>query len=173
MGSLPSDVRRPQALRLLSTEEVRALEPEVRCAGALLSPSTGVVDSHGLMLALQGEAEAKGASVALRTSLLGARATPEGFVIRTATRDHGHAHGRAHGHTGDDGSGANGTDGALELLASELINCAGLSAPRLARCIGGMDAERVPSAFFAKGNYYALQAPPLPRVRMPCMHILL
>ena len=55
----------------LNGDEVRQLEPNVACLAALLSPSTGIVDSHAFMLALQGHAEANGAHVALMSEVAG------------------------------------------------------------------------------------------------------
>ncbi|HSB24849.1 MAG TPA: FAD-dependent oxidoreductase, partial [Burkholderiaceae bacterium] len=66
-------------LRWLDAAEAVALEPQLRCVRALLSPSTGIVDSHGLMLALLGDAQAAGAMLALRSPALRAAVTPQGI----------------------------------------------------------------------------------------------
>ena len=58
-------------LRLLAAAEARAMEPALRCVAALHSPSTGIIDSHGLMLAYQGEAEDHGAMLALHSPVTG------------------------------------------------------------------------------------------------------
>ena len=68
-------------LTWLGPDEVRALEPEVACTGALLSPSTGIIDSHSLMLAYQGDAEDHGAFLAFNAPLQEGRITDEGFVL--------------------------------------------------------------------------------------------
>src|SRR5215468_4052797 len=61
-------------MQLLSGEAARALEPALACDAALLSPSTGIIDSHAFMLSLRGEAEEAGAAFAFRTPLVRARA---------------------------------------------------------------------------------------------------
>lgn len=68
-------------LRLLSEAEARAMEPELACKAALLSPSTGIVDSHALMLSLLGQAEQAGALLSLGTRVAGVRATGQGFEV--------------------------------------------------------------------------------------------
>src|SRR3974390_3350353 len=115
-------------LRMISAAEAQALEPAVHCTAALLSPSTGIVDSHSYMLALRGDAEAHGASLAFNAPLRSAVVTTDGFVIE-----------------------AGGSD-PLTLGCRKLINAAGLSAPALARNIAGMPQDRIPQAYFAKGN---------------------
>jgi L-2-hydroxyglutarate oxidase LhgO len=120
-------------LRWLRREEAQALEPALRCEAALLSPSTGIVDSHGLMLALQGDLEAAGGAVGLGSEVLGLRATPEGQVLRV----------RAGGEE-------------MELLAGLVVNAAGLWAPWLAARSEGLDAAHVPRAHYSKGCYFSL-----------------
>ena len=117
-------------LQLLSREQARALEPELECHAALLSPSTGIVDSHGLMLALQGDMENAGGALALLSPVASAQVESDGLLIRTA-------------------------DGT-ELLAQEVVNAAGLFAPSVASKMQGLDACHVPQAFYAKGNYFTL-----------------
>jgi L-2-hydroxyglutarate oxidase LhgO len=117
-------------LRRLSQAEAREMEPELACIGAVYSPSTGIVDSHGLMLALQGELEHAGGVVAFRSALAGAGWAPEGLRLTMQ-------------------------DGTV-LLTSVLVNCAGLSAPALALRIDGLQPQHVPAAYFAKGNYFSL-----------------
>ena len=97
-------------LRWLSAAQAQAIEPAVRCVRALFSPSTGIVDSHGLMLALLGEAEQHGAMLALDSPVLSGRVTPEGIIVRTGTRDDTDR--------GMDG----GADDGMELLAHHVIN---------------------------------------------------
>ncbi|MCS6766105.1 MAG: NAD(P)/FAD-dependent oxidoreductase [Candidatus Protistobacter heckmanni] len=130
----------------LSAEEARALEPQVSCVAALHSPMTGIIDSHGLMLALQGDAENAGAICAFNSRLGGGEVVAEGIVLRV---------------TAEDGE-------EMELLAGLVVNCAGLWAPRLARSIAGLAAEHIPQAWFAKGNYYSLAVrPPFSRLLYP------
>jgi len=68
-------------LQWLTARQAQRLEPALRCVAALLSPSTGIIDSHALMLAFQGEAEAAGAMVVLRASVLSGRVRDDGFDL--------------------------------------------------------------------------------------------
>ena len=122
-------------------EKVRSWEPELRCIAALHSPSTGIIDSHALMLAYLGDAEAHGAALALKSPLIGGEITSEGIVL----------------HTGD-----------MTLRTQLLVNSAGLRAPSVARTIEGFDRRFVPGEFYAKGNYYSLnRKPPFSRLIYP------
>ena len=139
-----------EGLRLVSAEEACELEPELRCVGgALLSPATGIVDSHGLMLALQGDAEAGGAVVALESAVEAAE------VVR--------------GSGGGSGSGIALQVGGERLLCERVVNAAGLHAPALAAALrgaGAAHAAQVPVARFARGCYFALQGQPSPFTRL-------
>ncbi|MBZ9748981.1 NAD(P)/FAD-dependent oxidoreductase [Mesorhizobium sp. CO1-1-7] len=121
-------------LALLTRAEAESLEPALRCAGALLSPSTGIVDSHALMLSLRGDAEAAGASFAFLTCVAGAAIEADG--IRIDTRD------------------ANGETFAVE--ASAFVNAAGLDAQAVASRIEGFPRDLIPRQWLARGNYFAL-----------------
>ena len=126
---------RVRDVQMLSAAEAAALEPGVRCTAALFSPSTGIVDSHSLMLALQGDLEAAGGSVGFLSELT------EGC------RDSGRFRLRVN---------AAGT--VTEVGARCLINAAGLDASRIARRISGLDPRHVPDTRFAKGNYFVYRA---------------
>jgi L-2-hydroxyglutarate oxidase LhgO len=115
---------------MLDAATVHAMEPALSCVAALHSPSTGIVDSHGLMLNLQGDFENEGGIVALGSPVVGALCLPEGVVLQMA-----------------DGS---------ELLAQTVVNAAGLTAPWLAKNFQGLAPQHVPQAYFAKGNYFTL-----------------
>jgi L-2-hydroxyglutarate oxidase LhgO len=119
-------------LRRIGPDEVAALEPEVRCVGALLSPSTGIVDSHGLMVALLGEAEAHGAMLALKSPVIAGAVLGDGLALDV------------------------GGDEPMRIHARTVVNSAGLHAPRVARAIAGLPAEHVPPSYLCKGNYYSL-----------------
>ncbi len=119
-------------LRLVSGDEARALEPALVCTAALVSPSTGIIDSHAFMLALQGDAENAGAFFAFHSPVVSGRVTDDGIVLRTGGAE------------------------PMEVRAALLVNSAGLHAPALARAIEGMPAEHVPTAYYAKGNYFSL-----------------
>jgi len=128
-------------LLLLEGREARHLEPELACEAALHSPLTGIVDSQGLMLALLAEAEAHGATLSTRSEVTRVVIGSEGAVL-----------------------GVNGCE--PDLRTRTLINCAGLEAPGLARRMEGLPQERLPQAYFARGNYFALQG------RAPFRHLI-
>ena len=114
----------------LDMAEVRALEPELSCVAALHSPSTGIVDSHALMLAYLGDAENAGAVLALKSPLQKGVVRKDGIELHVA--------------------------GAEPLLAAQVVNSAGLRAPSVARRIEGYPARLAPPELYAKGNYYTL-----------------
>ncbi len=122
-------------LRLLTRAEAQALEPQLACHAALLSPSTGIVDSHGLMLSLLGDAENAGAMLAVHSEVksLSARAEQAPAAIEVVVGEE-----------------------ATELLARTVVNAAGLHAPLLAARTQGLDACHVPTAYYAKGSYFTL-----------------
>jgi L-2-hydroxyglutarate oxidase LhgO len=119
-------------LRWLERAEVRALEPEVECVAALRSPSTGIIDSHGLMLAYQGEAEDHGAMIAFHALVTGGAVIEGGIEL------------------------AVGGPEPMRLCARSVVNSAGLHAPAVARAIQGLPPELIPPAYLCKGNYYTL-----------------
>jgi L-2-hydroxyglutarate oxidase LhgO len=119
-------------LRPLAAAEARALEPELRCAGALESPSTGIIDSHGFMLALRGDAEDRGVTIAFKSPVLSGRLIESGIELEVG--------------------GAETT----RLLARRVVNSAGLFAPRLAAMIEGFPRAQVPPSRYCKGNYFSL-----------------
>lgn len=120
-------------LAWLTAAQARALEPAVACELALHSLSTGIVDSHGLMLSLLGAAEDRGAVLSCRTRVLDARSNAGGFRLSIEA----------------DGE-------ALVLDCRELVNSAGLGAVALARGIEGLAQETLPTAWLAKGSYFTL-----------------
>ena len=119
-------------LREMSSADARAMEPNLQCDGALWSPSTGIVDSHALMLTLLGEAELNGAMLVLNTPVDSITIEESGFIVAT------------------------GGDEPMELHAREVINSAGLGSPGLAAAMEGLPAEAKPQQWTAKGNYFSL-----------------
>ena len=117
-------------LQWLRRDEARALEPALECVEALHSPSTGIVDSHALMLALQGDLENAGGLLAFNSPL--AHASCAQTAIELIANDGTH------------------------LLARTVVNAAGLHAPGLAARFDGLDARHVPQAHYAKGSYFTL-----------------
>jgi L-2-hydroxyglutarate oxidase LhgO len=121
-------------LRLLSRAEAVGLEQDLACVAALLSPSTGIVDSHALMLSLQGDAEGCDAQVAFRTRVVSGRVEGGGITLNTLSDD------------GDE----------LSLEANLVVNAAGHGAIPLARAIDGMPPAHIPRQFFARGCYFSM-----------------
>lgn len=117
-------------LVLLTRDQARALEPELECVAAVHSPSTGIVDSHALMLAMQGDLENAGGLVVLNSPLAHARFAQDAIVL-----------------VASDGT---------ELQAGSVVNAAGLRAQTLALRFAGLDAQFVPPSHYAKGNYFTL-----------------
>jgi L-2-hydroxyglutarate oxidase LhgO len=125
-------------LQPMSARQARALEPQLDCTAALFSPTSGIVDSHALMLALQGDLERGGGALALQSRVTGARFAGDGpAVLRVCT-----------------------PQGEMELAADIVVNAAGLQGPAVALTFEGLAAEHVPRARFAKGSYFALTVPP-------------
>jgi len=129
-------------LQMLTGEAARALEPALNCEAALLSPSTGIIDSHAFMLALRGDAEEAGAAFAFHTPLLGGKA--DAGRIRLDA----------------------GGEAPTSLECRLLVNAAGLGASAVARSIDGMPIDLIPPAYLAKGNYFSCSA------RAPFSHLI-
>ncbi|CAN0308714.1 unnamed protein product [Discosporangium mesarthrocarpum] len=119
-------------LEWMSPEQVTEMEPAVYCVGALWSPSTGILDSHAYMLALQGDAEEAGAMIAFMTPVTGGQVMNDGIRLDC------------------------GGDAPLSLVADLVINSAGLWAQAIAATISGIPDETVPPTYYCKGNYYTL-----------------
>lgn len=122
-------------LQALTRAEVQILEPALRCTSALLSPSTGIIDSHALMLALLGDAERHGALLAVQNAVRGGYIEEDGIVLEI---------------------GDVTTNEITCLKTGLLINAAGLSAVPLAASLEGFPTTCLPPCFYAKGNYYTL-----------------
>jgi L-2-hydroxyglutarate oxidase LhgO len=119
-------------LEMWTADRARALEPNLACVAALWSPSTGVIDSHALMLSFLGEMEDAGGMLALNSPVDAVMAKADGFVLSVGGAD------------------------PMRLKTRILVNAAGLHAPALAGGIAGLEARHVPRAAYAKGNYYTL-----------------
>jgi L-2-hydroxyglutarate oxidase LhgO len=132
-------------LKKLTAAEATAMEPSLFCTAALLSPSTGIVDGRGLMVALLGDAEAQGAVLSLNTEIAAGRI--DGGRVVLETRDTT---------TGD----------GFEISATHFVNAAGLGANRLARSLAGLSADHAPPLRLAKGNYFSVAG------RAPFSHLI-
>jgi len=119
-------------LAWIGGNEARAMEPELACVAAFHSPSTGIIDSHGLMLAYQGEAEAAGAILALRAPVLSGRIERNGFRLEVGGAE------------------------PMALACDTLVNSAGLEAPALARRLQGLPPASVPRGHYCRGVYFTL-----------------
>ncbi len=117
----------------ITGSEAAALEPALSCHAALVSPSTGIVDSHGLMLALQGDAENAGAQCVFMTPFESGRLLENGeFQLSFGGAE------------------------AMDITATTVINATGLSAPAVAKRLSGQPAELIPPAYYCKGSYFTL-----------------
>ena len=131
-----------QDIRWLDEWDAMAMEPALNCVAALLSPSTGIIDSHGLMLAYQGDAEDAGAMIAFNSPVTGGEVREGGLELRV------------------------GGDQPMTLKAREVVNAAGLFAQPVAASIEGLDPTTVPPRHFAKGNYFSMAG------RAPFSHLI-
>lgn len=117
-------------LSLLTADEAKALEPQLECRAAIHSPSTGIVDSHALMLSYQGDIESTGGMVVFHSEVQSGRCDADGIELLL----------------GDD----------TVVRCRTLVNSAGLGAPLLARNLAGLPSDLVPTPHYAKGSYFTL-----------------
>lgn len=131
-------------LQWLGAQAIRRLEPEVRGAAAILSPSTGIVDAHELMVALLADFEAQDGQLVVGSTVTGARCVPGGLELTVES--------------GDDSDA---------LVARHVVNAAGLASTDVARRIAGYPGELIPRAYFAKGSYFTCPGRPFERLVYP------
>ena len=129
-------------LQPLTAAEIHPLEPAVHALAGLYSPTTGILDSHGFMLALLGDAEQAGALLVVRTPVIGGHITSRGILLET------------------------GGDAPFTVQSRRVVNAAGLFAPDVARRIAGFPVAAIPPAFYAKGHYFTLSG------RAPFQHLV-
>lgn len=137
-----SHVNEVPGVRLLSAGEAHALEPEVACTAALLCPSSGIIDQHPYMLALQGDLENAGGTLVCDCPVRSLARTADGFLVRT------------------------GGSAATEIEARFVVNSAGLGAVALLEQIDSYPRERIPKLHLARGNYFTVAA------RSPFRHLI-
>ena len=127
-----------EGLRMLTGDQVRALEPQARALMGLWSPETGILDGHGYMLALRGEIEARGGAVAVEAPFERAEPLPDGGFRLRAGGPH-----------------------PTQLVVRQLVIAGGLGAQAAAARIEGYPAAEIPALHYGKGVYFALagQAP--------------
>jgi len=121
-----------EGLRLLTAHELAEIEPEVRCVAGLLSPATGIIDSHGLMLAYLGDAESHGAALALASPVVSGRVESDGVVLEIGGAE------------------------SMSIQCGMVVNSAGFRAQAVARSIAGIPPQTVPPTHYAIGHYYTL-----------------
>lgn len=149
IGALRGYVAKAEAngvtdLRWLSPAQLRELEPEVDCVAGFLSPSTGIVDSHALMLAYQGDAQNHGAAVVFKSPVRSSEVTGEGIILNVGGQE------------------------PMTIACTAVVNSAGLFAQDVARSIRGLPAQSIPPQYFAKAHYYTLSGkPPFRRLVYP------
>jgi L-2-hydroxyglutarate oxidase LhgO len=119
-------------LRRIPLDELRELEPAVQAVAAVYSPSTGIVDSHALMLSLQGDLERHAGTVVFLSPVLGGAVRGDGIALEV------------------------GGSEPMTILCDMLVNSAGLVAPQVARTLRGLPERTIPPQYFAKGHYYTL-----------------
>ncbi|WP_371345302.1 NAD(P)/FAD-dependent oxidoreductase [Ancylobacter sp. IITR112] len=119
-------------LQPLTGAEARALEPALHAEAALLSPSTGIIDSHALMLALRGDLEDAGGMIAFNAPILAGEVSAKGIALTVGGAE------------------------PMRLSCASFINAAGHGAVPLARALTGLPAETIPPAYFCKGSYFTL-----------------
>jgi L-2-hydroxyglutarate oxidase LhgO len=129
-------------LRWLGSNELRTLEPELAAIGAYVSPSTGIIDSHALMLAYEADLETAGGMVVLRAPVLSGHVEARGFALEIGGAE------------------------PMRLACRRLVNSAGIHAPSLARRIAGIPPASIPRDYFCRGVYFTLAG------RSPFRHLI-
>lgn len=131
-------------LALLSGAQLADMEPAVRAVAGFLSPSTGIIDAHGLMLAYLGDLELHGGALALASPVVSGKVTPEGILLHVGGAE------------------------PMSLLCTTVINSAGFHAQAVSRSIEGVRAASIPPTYYAIGHYYTLSgAAPFNRLIYP------
>jgi len=126
-----------EGLELIGANAARAMEPALECVAALHSPETGIIDSHGFMLALQGSLEDCGGMIAFNTPVINLTHTASGWEVRFGGAEPG------------------------TLVVDAVINSGGLGAQKIARATEGYSPARVPRLVLAKGNYFGFNGRPV------------
>jgi L-2-hydroxyglutarate oxidase LhgO len=129
-------------VRMISVAEAHKLEPEVRCTAALHCPTSGIIDQHPYMLALQGDMENAGGTLVCDCRVESLARLADGFLLKT------------------------GGSAATEIEARFVVNSAGLDAVDLLSRIEGYPAARIPKLYLARGNYFTVAA------RSPFKHLI-
>ncbi|GAB2221712.1 hypothetical protein Droror1_Dr00012898 [Drosera rotundifolia] len=147
---------RVDGLRMIGASEAKEMEPELHCVKALLSPASGIVDSHSLMLSLLGEAESTGATISYNTTVLGGHMEDNRVLLHvTGTQNL------------DNSSEEDALHPELVLQPKVVVNSAGLAAVALAKRLIGIEDRVIPASFFARGCYFTLA-----KTKPPFQHLI-
>ncbi|XP_068658506.1 L-2-hydroxyglutarate dehydrogenase, mitochondrial [Aristolochia californica] len=148
-----------EGLEMIEGSQAMRMEPELHCVKALLSPCSGIVDSHSLMLSFLGEAETHGATFSYNTAVIGGYVEDDKVYLHvTDSKELENCAENAH------------LQPQLILVPKLVINCVGLSALSLARRLCGLDHRVIPSSYYARGCYFTLsktRIPPFKRLIYP------
>ncbi|XP_027358717.1 L-2-hydroxyglutarate dehydrogenase, mitochondrial isoform X2 [Abrus precatorius] len=145
------------SLKMMDGAEAMKMEPELQCLKAILSPLTGIVDSHSLMLSLVGEAENLGTTFTYNSTVIGGHLKGNEICLQITETKH-----------------LNQWDGTsilhpeLVLIPKLVVNSAGLSAPALAKRFIGQQSEVIPPAYYVRGCYFMLSNTKVP----PFKHLI-
>lgn len=132
-------------LRMIESSEAKRIEPELQCVKALLSPVTGIVDTHSLMLSLVGEAENYRTTFSYNATIIGAHLEGNNFCLHVSETKHL-----------ENWDGRSLLHPELILIPRIVVNSAGLSAPALANRFDGLRSGVIPCAYYARGCYFTL-----------------
>jgi len=121
-------------IETLTAAQVKNIEPELHCVAALYSPSSGIIDSHSLMLSYLADLEHHGGKLILQSPVIGGEIVDDGICLSIGGKE------------------------PTRLTAKTVINCGGLFATQIAERIAGMPKDKVPQIYYAKGNYYSLSS---------------
>ncbi|KAG2689848.1 hypothetical protein I3760_09G158900 [Carya illinoinensis] len=134
-------------LRMIESSEAKIMEPELQCVKALLSPVSGIVDTHSLMQSLVGEAESHRTTFSFNTTVIGAHLERNNLCLHVSdTKRLENLNGRFLLHPD------------LVLIPELVVNCTGLSAPALAKRFDGLHSGVIPPAYYARGCYFTLSS---------------
>jgi L-2-hydroxyglutarate oxidase LhgO len=126
-----------EGLRMIDGAEARAMEPELSCCAALLSPETGIIDAHAYMLALRGDLEDRGGRIAFNTPVEEITRADSRWRVRFGGAEAG------------------------TVVVDAVVNAAGLGAQKVARATPDYPAERVPPIILCKGSYFPYAGKPV------------
>ena len=119
-------------LTYLNKRDVKKLEPEINCTGSLLSNESGIFDSHSFMLALQSDIERNNGTIVKKCKVKGGELNKNGIVVKIDDKEQS------------------------EVICQTVINCSGLGAQEISNNFIGINRNKIPNIFYAKGNYFYL-----------------